>query len=511
MRTINDLKNFAREASALLTREKDLAAFEVYCSSAEHHVARLNYTSDIPSRGVEEFKSLNADGFALRILMRRDVHETGYAAVAGDLSAASVRDALARARRSAIIDPHFPGLPSAPRNSGKAVSGDVAVSDLMRVKDAVLAKAAWEILAGAIKTFDARAPLKLAHPGLIIGGDLSLIRDRVAIVNSNFDHIRTDESAHFVSSITALVEALEAKGTATTIGGSLFEMKRAATHLGRDAVTRALDLRHGERPPASDYRVLLGPQPIAEIINYMVLPSLTTGAFQAASSAYHGRFGTQVTDPRLGLIDDPFAKAGPIRRRITCEGLPAARTELIRNGHLVGLLSNFYDTHRLLTDEHREGKLGASGLETDFPPYSAYRLGDGPARRFDAHPGSTGTNVIMRTSGGVDEKELIAVIGDGIYVGRVWYTYPINGQRAGDFTCTISGDSYVIRDGKIAAPLAPNCLRINANIEQVFAHPLAVSKKSEPAVVWGSPEAYFIPAIALEGIALSEVGAADSD
>src|SRR6202040_3066857 len=107
-------------------------------------------------------------------------------------------------------------------------------------------------------------------------------------------------------------------------------------HLGRDAVTRALDLRHGERPPANNYRVLLGPQPIAEIINYMVLPSLTTGAFQAASSAYHGRFGTRVTDPRLSLIDDPFAQAGPIRRDITCEGLPAARTELIRDGHLVG-------------------------------------------------------------------------------------------------------------------------------------------------------------------------------
>ena len=65
-------------------------------------------------------------------------------------------------------------------------------------------------------------------------------------------------------------------------------------------------------------------------------------------------------------------------------------------------------------------------------------------------------------------------VGDGIYVGRIWYTYPINGQRAGDFTCTVTGDSYVIRDGKIAEPIAPNCLRINANIAQVFEHPLAI-------------------------------------
>ena len=117
----------------------------------------------------------------------------------------------------------------------------------------------------------------------------------------------------------------------------------------------------------------------------------------------------------------------------------------------------------------------------------------------------------MSTREGVEEAELLAAVGDGIYVGRVWYTYPINGQRAGDFTCTVSGDSYVIRNGKLAAPLAPNCLRINANIEQIFSRPLAVAKKSQAAVVWGSPEAYFVPAIAAQGITLAEVGAADSD
>src|ERR1700730_14436560 len=102
MRALSEMKEFVREATRLLGRDGDLAAFEVYCASSEHQVARLNYTSDIPSRGVEEFKSLNADGFALRIVMRRDAHETGYASCAGDLSVASVRDALARARRSAI-------------------------------------------------------------------------------------------------------------------------------------------------------------------------------------------------------------------------------------------------------------------------------------------------------------------------------------------------------------------------------------------------------------------------
>jgi PmbA protein len=141
---------------------------------------------------------------------------------------------------------------------------------------------------------------------------------------------------------------------------------------------------------------------------------------------------------------------------------------------------------------------------------SGYRLGDGGSRHFDAHPGVSGTNVFMRTKRGVADDELIRLAGDGIYVGRVWYTYPINGQRNGDFTCTVSGDSYVIRNGKLAQPLAPNCLRINANIGQVFAHPQAVGRRLRAASVWGSPEAYFMPSLLAEGITLAAIGAADA-
>jgi PmbA protein len=213
-------------------------------------------------------------------------------------------------------------------------------------------------------------------------------------------------------------------------------------------------------------------------------------------------------DSRLTLVDDPTLGAGALRRRVTCEGIPTHRVELIRDGKLVGLLSNSYDTHRILTDEHRAEKLGPSASATpDLPPLSGYRLGEGGGRRFDASPGSAGTNVVMRARGGVTDRELVRVVGDGIYVGRIWYTYPINGQRAGDFTCTVTGDSYIIRDGEIAVPLAPNCLRMNANIAQVFKHPLAVGSRPRPATVWGSPEAYYVPAIAAGSIDLAEVGA----
>jgi predicted Zn-dependent protease len=505
MRTLAEIKSFTREAARILAREKDLASYEIYCATAEHRIARLNYTSDIPSRGLEEFKSLHADGFQVRVAMRRDPHEVGAAFEAGDFTGDSVRDAIQRARSAAVVDPHFSGFPAVPL--GKIAASEK--SDLARVGDSAIAAAAWDVLDGALAAFAKRpASPRSEHPGLIIGGDVSVIRDRIAIFNSNFAEIRTDESAHFSASVTSIVESLDAKGTATALGDSAAAMRRDARVLGRDAVRRALVLFHGARPKAGKFRVVLGPQPIAEILNYMVMGSLTTGAFHAASSAYHAKFGAPVMDSRLSLADDPAFRAGALRRRITCEGIPTGRVDLIRDGKLAGLLSNFYDTHRLLTDEHRAEKLGATApAKLEFPPLSGYRLGEGGGRRFDASPGSAGTNVVMRARGGVTDDELVRRVGDGIYVGRIWYTYPINGQRAGDFTCTVTGDSYVIRGGKIAEPLAPNCLRINANIAQVFEHPIALGARPRPAMVWGSPEVYYVPSIAAGSIALAEVGA----
>jgi PmbA protein len=496
-----ELRGFARAARAELARHRDVAQFEIYCAGCEHRIARLNYTSDIPSRGLEELKSLGADGFQLRIVMRRNAHEIGTAYEAGDLSIASLRAALARARLAAVVDPHFPGLPAgAPPQARAAASGDLA-----RASNAMLARCAWEMIAGALGAFARHPAGRADQPGLVIGGDVTIAHDRIAIAGSNFDGVRSDESAHFTSSVTALVESLDGKGTASAAGASSSAMRRAARSAGRDAVRRALALAHGARPLAGNYRVVLGPQPVAEILNYMVMGSLTTGAFHAATSAYQGRFGTRVMDSRLSLIDDPGFAGGAVRRRVTCEGLAARRLVLIRDGVLAGLLSTVYDSHRLETDEERATKLGGADGNAKFPPLSGYRLGEGGGRRFDAHPGAAGTNVLLRASAGVSARELTRAVGDGIYIGRVWYTYPINGQRAGDFTCTISGDSYLIRNGALAEPLAPNTLRVNANIAAVFDRPLAVESRPHAAIVWGAPEVFYVPTIALARMPLAAI------
>jgi PmbA protein len=502
VKSTSELRLFVRDGASALARERDIGKFELYASSAENEIARINYTSGIPSRGLEEFKTLAADGFQVRIAMRDNPRAVGIASQAGDFSSASLREALTRARDATIVDPFFGGFGA---GASRISTPRRAAPGLARTRDRDVCSAAWTIVRSAVAELSRARHLAGEDPGFIVGGDISIIRDRIAVASSRYSDVRADESAHYIASVAALIESRNAKGTASAIGGSRDAMLECAPKLGRDAVRRAIALADGVRPPSGMYRVVLGPQPTAEILNYMVMGSMTTGSFHAASSCFQGRFGAPVMDSRISISDVPAHRGGGPSRTITCEGVPAREIELIRAGKLRGLLSNVYDSHRILADENRAEKLGPSApAALEFPPVSGYRLGGGGERRFDASAGSSGTNVVMRTRGGLSNRAMLQAVGDGIYVGRVWYTYPINGQRAGDFTCTVSGDSYFVRDGKIAEPVAPNSLRINANIAAIFERPLQIGARSVAATVWGSPEIYFVPEIAAT-IAMSAI------
>jgi len=81
----------------------------------------------------------------------------------------------------------------------------------------------------------------------------------------------------------------------------------------------------------------------------------------------------------------------------------------------------------------------------------------------------------------------------GIVVGRLWYTYPVNGLRAGDFTGTLTADSYFIEDGKIKAPIKVNTLRINDNIGNILMGIQGMTSDTRPTLLWGADEIVYAP------------------
>jgi len=230
-------------------------------------------------------------------------------------------------------------------------------------------------------------------------------------------------------------------------------------------------------------------------------------AFYASSTPFLGRLGRPVASRSLNVYDDGAHPGFMGSKGITCEGLPTGRTDLIRDGVLVGCLSNWYETQRLLRDPELATKLGKTGRDAEaaLSPRNGFRFGDGGGRQFDYQPGVAASNVVVEGGDAVSRDELVRRVGNGLYIGRIWYTYPINGLRAGDFTCTVVGDSYIIRDGRLAEPLRPNVIRINDNIATILEHVVGVTKDVKGTIVWAADEVVYAPEIAVSGVRVDAI------
>ncbi|MBI4573468.1 MAG: hypothetical protein HY713_09330 [candidate division NC10 bacterium] len=173
---------------------------------------------------------------------------------------------------------------------------------------------------------------------------------------------------------------------------------------------------------------------------------------------------------------------------------------------MVGLLANVYERERILKDPQAAAKLGRDPHEAPkaLVPRNGFRFGGG--RRFEAPPGISATTVIVESSEPICREELLAQVGDGLYIGRTWYTYPIDGLRAGDFTCTVVGDSFLIREGRLASPIQANALRINDNnIQRLPRAIIGITADRRETMVWGGDEVIHAPEIAATDVRVDAI------
>jgi PmbA protein len=172
-----------------------------------------------------------------------------------------------------------------------------------------------------------------------------------------------------------------------------------------------------------------------------------------------------------------------------------------------GCLSSWYESQRLLRDPAAAARLGgdARARARALVPRNGFRFGAGGGRQLDGAPGVAASNVVVEGAEPVTHDELLRLVGDGLYIGRIWYTYPINGPRAGDFTCTVVADSYIIRGGRIVAPLRANAIRINDNIATFLNNVVGVTKDARATIVWAADEVVYAPEVAVSGVRIDEV------
>jgi len=500
-----------REALALVRDSPGVREAEVFAAANGALLTRLNYTSHIPCNGVEEPKSTETYGIGIQVVLDGpDGPRIGFGCEPSDLGRSAVERALAKARHAAVRDPEFVSLPRP--GTQTRVLFDYHDPQLMSLDDTTLVESGWKIVRGALRTFLASGRLAalavddeaLRRLGVIVGGDATILQERIAIASTAMPEPQTDESTLITAFVTAMVEAGDAKGSGESTGTRLEDLSDDA---GVEAARRALDAIGGERVPTGEYTVVFGRQPVADLLNNIIVPACTASAFYTSTTPFLGRLGRPVASPLLTLCDQGASAGLMGSKGITCEGLPTGRTDLIRNGVLVGCLSNWYETQRLLRDPDLAAKLGAVGADavTALAPRNGFRFGAGGGRQYDTTPGIAASNVVVEGAEPVTLEALLRTVDHGLYVGRIWYTYPINGLRAGDFTCTVVADSYIIRDGRLAAPIRANALRINDNIATFLNNIVGVTNDVRGTIVWAADEVVYAPEIGVRGVRVDEI------
>lgn len=511
MPTTADLARAAAEAHAFLRTVPDVAESEVFAAANGLLLTRLNYTSHIPCNGLEEPKSTESHGLAVQALFRTpEGPRIGFGSEPSDLTLEGVRRALAKARAGTVHDPTFVSLPKPGRE--RRTLADYHDARLLAIGDEALVGAGWKVVAGALRAFLGSSRLAelagsedgMRRLGLILGGDVTILQERMAIASTHFPEIQTDESALIMASVTAMVEQMDAKGSGWATGTRLEHLTDEA---GVDAAQNAIRAVGGERVPSGCYTVIFGHQPVTDLLNNLVLPALHASSFYASNTPFLGRWGKPVASPILSIYDHGALPGFMGSKGITCEGLPTGRTDLISRGVLTGCLTNWYEAQRLLRDPEARVKLGVEPAEAarGLVARNGFRFGAGGGRQFGSPPGIAATNVLIQAAEATSIDELIRRVGNGLYVGRIWYTYPINGLQSGDFTCTVVGDSYVIRDGRLVAPLKANAVRLNDNIATFLRNIVGITKEAKGTMVWAADEVVYAPEIAVSGVQVEEI------
>jgi predicted Zn-dependent protease len=323
---------------------------------------------------------------------------------------------------------------------------------------------------------------------LSVTGDITILREQIAVANTHGIN-DYDQSTILMATITAMIEGKDSKGTGWAAGTHFDQFD--AEEAGRTAARSAIATISGQRIKSGRYNVVFGHQPVCTIFGNLIIPCLSLSTAILNISPFKEKLDELIMAEEISVYDDGSIPGQMASKRITCEGIPTGRTQLVERGRLVGLLADSYFANW--------------AGDPRFVPRSGFRFSGG-GRGHSVEPGISATNLVIESADPVPAEELLNRVRDGVFIGRLWYLYPIYGIGSGDFTGTVVGDSYLIKDGRIVDPLRPNVVRINDNwLRLMKDNILGVSRESRPTLIWAGEEIVLAPQIAVSDVELEEI------
>ena len=369
---------------------------------------------------VESLTSADSSGVGIRILLDGPGGEgrrLGFA-WAGSLDPAVVQDTLLAARDNARFATPDPDVVLAEPDGVPSVEQDLW-------DDAVITVPMQDKIALALEL---ERSTRGADPRVrqVSSADYSDSRVEVALASTTGIRSETRRTTAFVS-----VDAIAGEGTDSQTGTG-FSVGRSPTKLHpdeakADAVLRATRLLGAQKARSARCTVVFDPRVVSTLLS-VVGSALSGEAVVKGRSLFAGRIGESVANGDFTLTDDPTNSRAFSASSYDGEGLACRNNVLISDGVLRMFVYDTVSARRAQT--HSTG--------------SAVRGG------FSGTP-SAGCRALVLAPGTQSAEEILAAVGEGLYVQSVTGVHSGVNPVSGDFS--VGAEGLMIRGGCLAEPV----------------------------------------------------------
>jgi PmbA protein len=270
------------------------------------------------------------------------------------------------------------------------------------------------------------------------------------------------------------VSAIAGEGTDSQTGTG-FSVGRGFGQLDQDraaddAVLRATRLLGSTKAHSGRCTVVFDPRVMSTVLS-VVSSALSGEAVVKGRSFFAGRIGERVAVPEVTLVDDPTDVRAFGASAVDGEGLACRRNALVEAGVLQGFL---YDT----VSARRAGTRSTG---------SAVRGG------FAGTP-TAGCRALVLAPGELGADEILASVGEGLYVQSVTGVHSGVNAVSGDFS--VGAEGLMIRGGAMAEPVRE--VTVASTLQRMLQSIVAIGADVEwlPGIAAGQT-------VAVEGMQLS--------
>ncbi len=180
MKKIQELKQSVRKAEEILNKMKGISEYEIFVSANDVFFNRLNFTSHIPSNGVEEAKSNEDFGIGIQIVVNKGKKKLiGFGSEPTNISTSGIKVAIDKALKTAIYDPEFLSLPRVDIKT--KLEHNFNDEKLSSISDEIKVESGWQIIDRALAEF--KKNNILSQDNFIINGDVTIAESCGPVIN----------------------------------------------------------------------------------------------------------------------------------------------------------------------------------------------------------------------------------------------------------------------------------------------------------------------------------------